>query len=55
MLTSALSALLPQTRDRSDANLGKRTISLRSVWGFLTFNLHSIAESNVQALGFVVV
>ena len=30
MLTSALSALLPRTRDRSDANLWKRTV-LRSV------------------------
>ena len=46
MLTSALSALLPQTRDRSDANLGKHTASLKRVsLGLLDFqsSQHCIA------------
>ena len=46
MLTSALSALLPRTRDRSDANLGKRAVSFAAypVCVFPTYIPRSIRE-----------
>ena len=49
MSTSALSTLLPQTMDRSDANLWKCAISLSmfSLW-LPTFNLCNTAENNGQ-------
>ena len=52
MSISELSALLSRTRDRSDANLGKRVVSFAAclVCGFLTSILRSTAEINGQKL-----
>ena len=50
MSISGLSAVLPRTEDRSDANLGKCAVSFAVclVCGFPTFNLRCTAENNAQ-------
>ena len=50
---SATTALLPWTRDRSDASVGNAAVSFAAcpVCGLPTYNLHNTVKNNGQELG----